>query len=90
MTGAQIVALLRELGGEWAAAGTHHLQKTYRFADFADALHFVNRVGEIAEREAHHPDIFLSWGRVRLEIFTHAIQGLTEADFILAAKCDIV
>ncbi|MGH8165077.1 MAG: 4a-hydroxytetrahydrobiopterin dehydratase, partial [Rhodanobacteraceae bacterium] len=70
------------------AVGTHHLEKRYRFANFAEALAFVNRAGEIAEREGHHPNIFLSWGRVQLEIWTHKIDGLTEADFILAAKCD--
>ncbi len=80
--------LLRELGNDWQAAGTHHLEKTYRFPDFASALQFVNRIGDIAEREGHHPNIFLAWGRVSLEIWTHKIQGLTEADFILSAKCD--
>jgi 4a-hydroxytetrahydrobiopterin dehydratase len=88
LTGAQIVPLLRELGGDWESVGTHHLQKTYRFGNFADALAFTNAVGAIAEAQGHHPDVFLAWGRVRLEIWTHKIDGLTESDFILAAKCD--
>ncbi|HEY8314504.1 MAG TPA: 4a-hydroxytetrahydrobiopterin dehydratase [Candidatus Baltobacteraceae bacterium] len=88
LTGREMLPLLQELGNDWEAAGTHHLQKTYRFKNFADALAFVNRAGDVAEREAHHPNIFLTWGSVRLEIWTHKIDGLTEADFILAAKCD--
>ena len=66
----------------------HHLEKEYRFEDFRSALAFVNRIGEVAEQEAHHPDIHLAWGRVRLEIFTHTIRGLSESDFVLAAKAD--
>jgi 4a-hydroxytetrahydrobiopterin dehydratase len=80
--------LLTELGGGWVVADGHHLSKTYAFADFAEALGFVNRVGAIAEAEGHHPDVHLAWGKVRLEIWTHAIDGLTESDFILAAKAD--
>jgi len=67
----------------------HHLEKEYRFKDFRTALDFTNRVGELAESQGHHPDIHLSWGRVRLDIWTHKINGLTESDFIFAAKADI-
>jgi 4a-hydroxytetrahydrobiopterin dehydratase len=84
-------AMLRELGGEWELKrddGYDHLEKTYRFKNFAEALAFVNRVGEIAEQQAHHPDVHLAWGRVTLEIWTHKIKGLTESDFVFAAKCD--
>lgn len=82
---------LLELGpNDWAVVNGHHLAKEYRFPDFAQALAFVNRVGEVAEREGHHPDLFLSWGKVRIEIWTHKIDGLTESDFVLAAKCDQV
>ncbi|MGZ3515931.1 MAG: 4a-hydroxytetrahydrobiopterin dehydratase [Vulcanimicrobiaceae bacterium] len=88
MNGRAVHTLLQELGSDWEAVGTHHLQKTYRFKNFVDALAFVNRVGEIAEAQAHHPNIFLAWGRVTLEVWTHKIDGLTESDFILAAKCD--
>ena len=56
--------------------------------DFAKALSYVNRVAEIADEQGHHPDIYLSWGRVHVKIWTHKIDGLTESDFILAAKID--
>jgi 4a-hydroxytetrahydrobiopterin dehydratase len=84
-------ARARELLGQlqdWDIAGGHHLVKTFRFKDFADALAFVNRVGAIAEEQSHHPDISLAWGQVLIEIWTHKIDGLTESDFILAAKID--
>ena len=80
--------LLRQLGGEWKVVETHHLEKTYSFEGFVDALAFTNRVGEIAETQGHHPDIYLSWGKVRLQVWTHKIDGLTESDFVLAAKAD--
>lgn len=82
--------MLRELDGGWAIGGDSHLQleKTYRFADFAEALAYVNRVGALAEEQNHHPDVLLTWGRVTLTIWTHKIKGLTESDFIFAAKCD--
>jgi 4a-hydroxytetrahydrobiopterin dehydratase len=80
--------LLARLGGGWQVVDEHHLAKEYRFRDFADALTFTNRVGALAEAERHHPDIHLAWGRVRLEIWTHVIDGLTESDFVLAAKAD--
>jgi len=66
----------------------HHLEKTFAFEDFRQALNYTNKVGEIAEHEGHHPDIYLGWGKVRLTIWTHKIDGLTESDFILAAKAD--
>jgi len=84
---AEIARLLAQLDG-WSAVDDHHLAKTYRFADFVGALAFVNRIGEVAEREGHHPDILLAWGKVAVEIFTHSIDGLSESDFILAAKLD--
>jgi 4a-hydroxytetrahydrobiopterin dehydratase len=66
----------------------HHLEKEFTFEDFKSALEFTNRVGEIAEAEGHHPDIFLTWGQVVLKIWTHSVKGLSENDFILAAKAD--
>jgi 4a-hydroxytetrahydrobiopterin dehydratase len=66
----------------------HHLRKAFSFPDFVTALRFTNQVGELAEAEGHHPDIRLTWGRVEIEIFTHKIDGLTESDFILAARID--
>ena len=83
----EITRLSEEVPG-WTVAGGHHLTKSWSFDDFAQALAFTNRIGALAEEEGHHPDIFLTWGKVRLEIWTHAVGGLTESDFILAAKCD--
>jgi len=88
LKGSQITELMELLGMGWQAVEEHHLEKEYTFEDFAQALDFTNRVGAIAEAEGHHPDIYLSWGRVRLTIWTHKIDGLTESDFILAAKAD--
>jgi len=73
---------------QWEVVEGHHLRRDYRFPDFASALAFVNRVGEVAEAEGHHPDIRFTWGRVAIEIFTHSIDGLTESDFVLAAKLE--
>src|SRR5690606_22142052 len=81
--------LLKQLEG-WQVADGQHVSKTYKFDNFVDAIAFVNRVGEQADANGHHPDIALSWGMVRIDIHTHAIDGLTESDFILAAKCDRV
>lgn len=66
----------------------HHIERTWKFPDFRQALAFVNRIGALAEEQGHHPDIFLTWGEVRVKIFTHKIDGLSESDFILAAKID--
>ncbi|HEV2499765.1 MAG TPA: 4a-hydroxytetrahydrobiopterin dehydratase [Terriglobia bacterium] len=74
----------------WNVVDEHHLTKTFTFPDFAKALAFVNRVGAIAEEQGHHPDIFLAWGKVEIKTWTHKIDGLTESDFILAAKIDEV
>jgi 4a-hydroxytetrahydrobiopterin dehydratase len=88
LKGGEIAKLLEQLDGAWEVIDEHHLTREFRFEDFARALAFVNRVGTIAEEEGHHPDLHLSWGRVVVEIWTHAIDGLTESDFILAAKID--
>jgi 4a-hydroxytetrahydrobiopterin dehydratase len=64
----------------------HHLVREFRFPDFKQALAFVNDVGEIAEAEGHHPNILLTWGKAEITIWTHRVDGLTESDFILAAK----
>jgi 4a-hydroxytetrahydrobiopterin dehydratase len=87
LTEAQIVPLLAQLDG-WEVEDGHHLQKVYSFRDFATALAFVNRVGAVADQEDHHPDIALSWGEVQVVVFTHKIDGLTESDFVFAAKTD--
>ena len=87
LKGEAIGKLLAELHG-WEAVGEHHLARQFKFPNFAEALAFVNRVGQLAEEQGHHPDIRLSWGRVGIEIHTHKIDGLTESDFVLAAKID--
>ena len=79
--------LLKQLSG-WEVINQHHLSKELKFPDFATALAFVNRIGELAEAEAHHPDICLAWGKVGVQIWTHKVDGLTESDFVLAAKID--
>ncbi len=84
----EIASLLDQLGGGWEVVDNHHLRKRYKFKNFREALDFTNRVGELAESIGHHPDISLAWGKVVLEIWTHKIDGLNEADFIFAAKCD--
>ena len=71
---------------DWQVTNEHHLHREFHFPDFKQALDFVNRVGAIAEQEGHHPDILLGWGKVEVTIWTHKIDGLTESDFILAAK----
>jgi len=88
LRGEDLRKLASELGGGWEVVDEHHLAKDYRFRSFREALDFTNRVGEIAEAESHHPDIALSWGHVGIEIHTHKIDGLTESDFVLAAKAD--
>jgi 4a-hydroxytetrahydrobiopterin dehydratase len=72
----------------WNIINEHHLTRSFTFPDFKKALEFVNRVGAIAEEQGHHPDILLAWGRVEITLWTHKIDGLTESDFILAAKID--
>lgn len=85
----EIAPLLAQLEG-WEVVEDHHLTKTYAFKNFAEALAYVNKVGAVAEDEGHHPDIYFTWGKVRIDIMTHAIDGLSESDFILAAKVDRV
>ena len=72
----------------WNVVNEHHLTRTYTFPDFKSALSFVNQVGAIAEEQGHHPDIFLAWGKVEITLSTHKVDGLTESDFIMAAKFD--
>lgn len=86
--GEEMQELLRQLNNGWQVVGEHHLEKEYRFRNFREALDFTVRVGELAEEQGHHPDILLAWGRVRLAVWTHKIDGLTESDFVFAAKAD--
>jgi 4a-hydroxytetrahydrobiopterin dehydratase len=85
---AEIAELLVELAEGWEAVDNHHLTKTVVFPNFASGLAYVNGVGAVAEAEHHHPDIYLAWGKVRIDIWTHKIDGLTLSDFVLAAKCE--
>jgi 4a-hydroxytetrahydrobiopterin dehydratase len=73
---------------QWNVVNNHHLERQLSFPDFKAALDFVVRVGNLAEEQGHHPDILLKWGKVGITIWTHKIDGLTESDFILAAKID--
>ncbi len=88
LVGEALVNLHTELGNEWSVVDEHHLEKTYKFSNFRKALDFTNAVGELAEEQNHHPDIFLVWGKVKVTIWTHKIDGLTESDFVFAAKAD--
>ncbi len=87
LTADELQKLHAQLDG-WDVVEAHHLSKTYKFPDFVTALGFVDRVGELAEEQGHHPDIYLAWGKVAIETWTHKINGLTESDFVLAAKID--
>jgi len=76
----------KEIGPEWKIVRNHQLEREYKFKDFRQALEFTNRLGELAERVQHHPDIYLAWGQVKVTLWTHSVDGLTESDFIFAAK----
>ena len=82
--------LLGQLKRGWKLINQHHIEKEFLFKDFKKALEFTNKVGKLAEKEGHHPDIYLAWGKVKVTIWTHKIDGLTESDFILAAKIDLL
>ena len=84
----RIDALLAQLEAGWTLTSTGHLRRSYEFRDFAQAMAFANRVGDIAEQQGHHPDLHVAWGKCGVEIWTHKIDGLTESDFFLAAKAD--
>lgn len=88
LRGAELTALHEQLGAGWNVVNGHHLEKEYRFQDFKEALGFTNRVGTLAEEQGHHPDIYLAWGKTRITLWTHKIDGLTRSDFVLAAKIE--
>ena len=90
LKGDELKALHVAVNNSWQLVGEHHLEKEYKFKDFREALEFTNRVGEMAERQNHHPDIYLAWGKVKVSIWTHKINGLTESDFFFAAKTDLL
>jgi 4a-hydroxytetrahydrobiopterin dehydratase len=88
LKGAELSKLSGQLESGWQVVNEHHLEKEYSFKNFREALDFTNKIGELAEAQGHHPDIYLAWGKVKLTIWTHKIDGLTESDFVLAAKAD--
>ena len=88
LKGNELDKMSNELNGGWRVVDEHHLEKEYKFKDFLEALAFTNRVGQLAEAQGHHPDIYLAWGKVKLTMWTHKIDGLTESDFVFAAKAD--
>jgi 4a-hydroxytetrahydrobiopterin dehydratase len=88
LTRIQIETYASQIHTDWQLVQDHHLQRDYKFKNFQEALAFVNRVGTLAEAENHHPDVYLAWGHVQIKIWTHKIDGLTESDFIFAAKVD--
>ncbi len=88
LSGTDLDKLAKELPGGWQVVNGHHLEKEFKFKDFRQALDFTNAVGELAEAQGHHPDVYLAWGKVKLTVWTHKVDGLTESDFILAAKAD--
>ena len=85
LQGKELADLAKQVPG-WEVVDGHHIKKNFKFPDFKQALAFVNQVGEVAEQQGHHPDILLAWGKAEVTTYTHAINGLTESDFILAAK----
>lgn len=87
LKGDELVEFMSQIDG-WELVGEHHIEKSFSFPNFKEALDFTNRVGIIAEEENHHPDIYLAWGKVKVSLWTHKIDGLAESDFILAAKID--
>src|SRR2546425_6162688 len=88
LKGQALAGLLEKLGNGWQLINEHHLEKGFSFKNFREALAFTNKVGEVAEANKHHPDIYLAWGRVKITLWTHKMDGLSESDFILAAKID--
>ncbi len=86
LKGEELNKLFDQLQDGWNVIEEHHLEKLFKFKDFKTALDFVNKVDELAEQLSHHPDICLSWGKVKIKVFTHKIDGLHENDFIFAAK----
>jgi len=87
LKGQELESLHRQVP-QWQVVNEHHLTRDFAFPDFRTALNFVNRVGELAEEQGHHPDILLAWGKAGITLWTHKINGLTESDFIMAAKID--
>ena len=90
LKGKKLKTLQNQLGNNWNVIDEHHLEKEWELDDFQTALDFTNRIGSLAEEQGHHPDIYLTWGKVGVKMWTHKIDGLTDSDFILAAKIDSI
>jgi 4a-hydroxytetrahydrobiopterin dehydratase len=88
LKGGELAGFTGQLAAGWRVVNEHHLEREFKFPDFRQALAFTNRVGQLAESQNHHPDIYLAWGKVKLTLWTHKIDGLTESDFVFAAKLD--
>ncbi|MEJ2011089.1 MAG: 4a-hydroxytetrahydrobiopterin dehydratase [Anaerolineales bacterium] len=88
LAGEQLAELANQLGNGWQVVEGHHLEKTYKFDDFKGALEFTNRLGQFADSVDHHPEICVTWGKAQVTIWTHSVDGLSEADFVFAAKAD--
>jgi 4a-hydroxytetrahydrobiopterin dehydratase len=88
LKGPALTELAAQLGRDWEVVDGHHLEKEFKFKDFKQALEFTNRVGALAEAQNHHPDILLTYGKVGITLWTHKIDGLTESDFVFAAKVE--
>ena len=86
LKGVKLDELQEKLKNDWKIIKEHHLEKEYSFKNFKEALSFTIKIGELAENQGHHPDIWFGWGYAKIKIFTHKIKGLVESDFILAAK----
>mgnify|MGYP002019356573 FL=1 len=90
LKGKKLKTLQNQLGNDWNVIDEHHLEKEWELNDFQTALDITNRIGSLAEEQGHHPDIYLTWGKVGVKMWTHKIDGLTDSDFILAAKIDSI
>ncbi len=86
----EIAEYTPRIDDDWDVVNNHHLERSFDFDNFQQALDFVNEVGALAENEGHHPDLYLTWGEARVKIWTHSVDGLTEADFVFAAKTDAI
>ncbi len=88
LKGEELTTLDAQLGNGWQVVDEHHLVKEFRFSNFQEAMDFTVKVGELAEEVNHHPEICVTWGRATITLWTHKIDGLTESDFVWAAKAD--
>lgn len=89
LKGGELAELRRQVP-DWEVVEEHHLRRRFRFKNFREALRFVNELGELAEEQGHHPDVGFGWGYAEITVWTHKIDGLTESDFIFAAKVDVL